>query len=70
LSGPAIRHVALAQVAAVAGRVAIPVIGMGGIQTGTHARQFMNAGATLIAVGTESFRDPAAGARIASQLTA
>jgi len=69
LSGPAIRHVALAQVAAVAGRVSIPIVGMGGIQTGTHAKQFINAGATLIAVGTESFRDPAAGARIAAELS-
>ncbi len=68
LSGPAIRHVALAQVAAVAARISIPIVGMGGIQTGTHAKQFLNAGSTLVGVGTESFRDPAAGARIASEL--
>ncbi len=70
LSGPAIRHVALAQVTAVARRVSIPVVGMGGIQTATHAQQFLNAGSTLVAVGTESFRDPAAGSRIAAHLTA
>lgn len=69
MSGPAVRHAALAQVAAVAGRVAIPIVGMGGIQTGAHARQFLDVGATLVAVGTESFRDPAAGARIAAALT-
>lgn len=68
LSGPAIRPVALAQVAAVANGVSVPVIGMGGIQTADHARAFLDAGATLVAVGTESFRDPAAGARIASEL--
>jgi dihydroorotate dehydrogenase (NAD+) catalytic subunit len=68
LSGPAIRPVALAQVAAVAARVSIPVIGMGGIQTSAHARQFLDAGATLVAVGTESFRDPMTAARIASEL--
>jgi hypothetical protein len=34
LSGPAIRVVALAQVAAVAERVAIPIVGMGGVQRG------------------------------------
>lgn len=67
-SGPAIRTIALAQVAAVCTRVAIPVIGMGGIQTAAHARQFLDAGATLVAVGTESFRDPVAGARIAADL--
>jgi dihydroorotate dehydrogenase (NAD+) catalytic subunit len=68
LSGPAIRAVALAQVAAVAARVSVPVIGMGGVQTATHARDLLAVGATLVAVGTESFRDPAAGARIAREL--
>jgi dihydroorotate dehydrogenase (NAD+) catalytic subunit len=68
LSGPAIRAVALAQVAAVAARVEIPVIGMGGVETATHARDLLSAGATLVAVGTESFRDPRAGSRIASGL--
>ncbi len=70
LSGAAIRPVALAQVAAVAARVAIPVIGMGGIQTAAHAREFLDVGAQLIAVGTESFRDPTVGASIAHQLEA
>lgn len=68
LSGPAIRAVALAQIAAVADAVTIPVIGMGGVQTAAHARDVLDAGATLVAVGTESFRDPAAGARIARGL--
>jgi dihydroorotate dehydrogenase (NAD+) catalytic subunit len=68
LSGPAIRAVALAQVAAVAGAVSIPVVGMGGVQSAAHARDLLDAGATLVAVGTESFRDPAAGIRIARGL--
>ena len=67
-SGPAIRAVALAQVAAVAARVAIPVVGMGGVQSSADARDLLDVGATLVAVGTESFRDPAAGARIARGL--
>jgi len=33
-----------------------------------HAAQFLDSGATLVAVGTESFRDPAAGARISREL--
>jgi dihydroorotate dehydrogenase (NAD+) catalytic subunit len=70
LSGPAVRAVALAQVAAVAARVTVPVIGMGGVQSASHARDLIDAGATLVAVGTESFRDPAAGARIAAGLAA
>jgi dihydroorotate dehydrogenase (NAD+) catalytic subunit len=68
LSGPAIRPVALAQVAAVAARVSIPVVGLGGVQSARHARELLDAGATLVAVGTESFRDPGAGARIARGL--
>ena len=68
LSGPAVRAIALAQVAAVAARVEIPVIGMGGVQSAAHASDLIDVGATLVAVGTESFRDPAAGARIARAL--
>jgi dihydroorotate dehydrogenase (NAD+) catalytic subunit len=69
LSGPAIRAVALAQVAAVAARVSVPIVGMGGVQTGAHARDLLSAGATLVAVGTETFRDPAAATRIVQQLS-
>jgi dihydroorotate dehydrogenase (NAD+) catalytic subunit len=68
LSGPAIRAIALEQVAAVASRVQIPVIGMGGIASGRDAADFMAAGASAVAVGTESFRDPAAGRRIGDEL--
>jgi dihydroorotate dehydrogenase (NAD+) catalytic subunit len=68
LSGPAIRPVALAQVAAVAAAVAIPVVGMGGVACGKHALDLMSAGSTLVAVGTESFRDPEAGSRISHEL--
>lgn len=70
LSGPAVRVVALAQVAAVAGAVSVPVVGMGGVQSARHARDLLEVGACLVAVGTESFRDPAAGARIARELDA
>ncbi|CAN5617498.1 dihydroorotate dehydrogenase [soil metagenome] len=68
LSGPAIRAVALAQVAAVARRVSIPIVGMGGVASGEHAWDLLAAGATVIAVGTENFRDPGSGLRIASEL--
>ena len=69
LSGPAVRPVALAQVAAVAAKVEIPVVGMGGVQRSEHARELLEVGASLVAVGTESFRDPAAGTRIAAGLS-
>ena len=70
VSGPAVRAIALVQVFDVAKRTTLPVIGMGGVQTGKHAFDLLNAGATLVAVGTESFRDPLAGARIAAELSA
>ena len=68
MSGPAVRAVALAQVRAVAARVAIPIVGMGGVATGRDARAFLDAGSTLVGVGTESFRDALAGARIRDEL--
>ena len=68
VSGPAVRAAALAQVHAVCAAVRIPVIGMGGVQSGRDALDLLRAGATLVAVGTESFRDPAAGLRVAAEL--
>jgi dihydroorotate dehydrogenase (NAD+) catalytic subunit len=68
LSGPAIRAIALEQVRQVAAAVAIPVIGMGGIETGSDALALIDAGATAVAVGTASFRDPTAGARVRDEL--
>jgi dihydroorotate dehydrogenase (NAD+) catalytic subunit len=69
VSGPAVRAIALAQVAQVAARVDLPVVGMGGVQRGTDALDLMRAGATIVAVGTESFRDPLAAARIFREMT-
>jgi dihydroorotate dehydrogenase (NAD+) catalytic subunit len=68
VSGPAVRSVALAQVQSVAQAVSVPIVGMGGVQSGQEALDLLRAGANLVAVGTESFRDPAAGRRIASEL--
>jgi dihydroorotate dehydrogenase (NAD+) catalytic subunit len=68
VSGPAVRAIALEQVASVAASVEIPVIGMGGIASGRDAADFLAAGASAVAIGTESFRDPAAGRRVAAEL--
>jgi dihydroorotate dehydrogenase (NAD+) catalytic subunit len=68
LSGPAVRAVALTQTSAVAAAVPVPVVAMGGVSTGRDAAEMLAAGATIVAVGTESFRDPAAGSRIAEEL--
>ena len=68
LSGPAVRPVALHQLRIVSAAVSIPRIGMGGIASGADAAEFLAAGAALVAVGTENFRDPRAGSRVADEL--
>jgi dihydroorotate dehydrogenase (NAD+) catalytic subunit len=69
-SGPAVRAVALNQVSEVSSATPLPVVGMGGIASGRHAADFLRAGARCVAVGTESFRDPAAGVRVRTELVA
>ena len=56
------------EVHAVANAVEIPLVGMGGVQSGRDALDLVRAGAIVVAVGTESFRDPAAAARIRDEL--
>jgi dihydroorotate dehydrogenase (NAD+) catalytic subunit len=70
LSGPAIRPFALGQVRDVAAAVSVPVIGMGGIESGADALEFLAAGATAVAVGTANFRDPLAAKRVRAELEA
>ena len=68
LSGPAIKPIALRLVYEAAKAVGIPVIGLGGIQSGEDAAEFLVAGATAVEVGTVNFWDPAAPSRIAREL--
>ena len=70
LSGPAIRPLALDQVRRVKAAVGIPVIAMGGIESGADALEFLDLGASAVAVGTANFRDPGAALRIRSELSA
>lgn len=68
LSGPAIKPIALRLVCQAARAVKIPVVGLGGISTGTDAAEFLIAGATAVEVGTAIFWDPNAPLRIAHEL--
>ncbi len=70
LSGPAIKPVALRMVYEAAQAVRIPVVGLGGIASGTDAAEFLIAGATAVETGTASFWDPQAPVRIARELDA
>ena len=66
LSGPAIKPIAVRMVYQVANAVNIPIIGMGGIQTGEDAMEFIMAGATAVAVGTANFNNPFATEQVAA----
>jgi dihydroorotate dehydrogenase (NAD+) catalytic subunit len=68
LSGPAIKPLALRLVWQVARRVAVPVIGVGGIATLDDVMEFLVAGAAAVQLGTVNFYDPTASARVVAQL--
>ena len=68
LSGPAIKPIALRMVHQAASAARLPVIGMGGIETGEDAAEFLIAGASLVETGTATFRDPGSPVRIAREL--
>ncbi len=71
LSGPAIKPIALRMVYQVArAQLGVPICGIGGIATGEDAAEFLIAGATAVQVGTQSFAEPAAAARILRELQA
>ena len=70
LSGPAIKPVALRMVYDAVHAVRIPVIGIGGIMSGDDALEFLLVGARAVQVGTASFTDPRATARIVRELAA
>lgn len=57
-SGPAIRPIAVAQVYQAARATRLPVVGMGGIQTGRDVAEFLLAGACAVQIGTASFAEP------------
>ena len=59
-SGPAVKPVALRMVWQCSKAVSVPILGMGGVTTGTDAFEFMLAGATAVAVGTANFMNPQA----------
>jgi dihydroorotate dehydrogenase (NAD+) catalytic subunit len=69
-SGPALAPIALACVDACARAVDVPIVGMGGVQSGRTALELVAAGASAVALGTILFSDPAAASRVRSELGA
>ncbi len=70
LSGPALKPIALAAIHACYGATDLPIVGMGGVQTGRDALDLLAAGAGAVALGTVLFSDPAAPVRVRSELEA
>ena len=68
MSGPAVFPLAVRMVWQVANAVSIPVIGMGGIDSGKAAIEMMMAGAKAVQVGGAIFTDPYAPVRIIEEM--
>jgi len=69
-SGPALKPIALAAIYACRRATQLPIVGMGGVQTGRDVLEFVACGATHVAVGTTLFADPDAPQRVRSELSA
>jgi dihydroorotate dehydrogenase (NAD+) catalytic subunit len=68
-SGPALKPIALAAVYACRRATQLPIVGMGGVQTGRDVLELVACGATHVALGTTLFADPDAPARVRTELT-
>jgi dihydroorotate dehydrogenase (NAD+) catalytic subunit len=68
VSGPAILPIGVLATWRVRQAVSLPILGLGGVRSGTDALQYILAGASLVGVGTAAMRDPRAPERIVAEL--
>ncbi|MBD0348597.1 MAG: dihydroorotate dehydrogenase [Thermoleophilia bacterium] len=68
LSGPALKPLALAAIFACRLATDLPIVGMGGVQTGNDALELLAVGACAVSLGTVLFADPEAPARVRREL--
>lgn len=68
VSGRALLPIGVLATRRVRERLDLPVIGVGGVCNARDAREYLNAGAALVAVGTAALADPRAPERIAREL--
>lgn len=68
LSGPSLKSIALATVYACYRATRMPIVGIGGVQSGRDALDLVAAGARHVALGTVLFSDPAAPGGIRGEL--
>lgn len=64
VSGPALLPVGVLAVERVRAVADVPIIGVGGVRTAGDLRQYLDAGATLVAIGTAALADPRVPIRI------
>lgn len=68
VSGPALRAVGVHATWRARQVTRLPLVGVGGVATGTDAVQYLLAGASLVQVGTASFWDPRSAVRVADEV--
>jgi dihydroorotate dehydrogenase (NAD+) catalytic subunit len=69
VSGPALLPIGVLAVSRIVERVpSLPVIGVGGVRSASDVRQYLRAGASLVAVGTGAMADPRLPERVARDL--
>jgi dihydroorotate dehydrogenase (NAD+) catalytic subunit len=68
VSGPALLPIGVLATARVVERTGLPVIGVGGVRNADDVRQYLRAGASLVAIGTASMVDPRVPERIVRDL--
>lgn len=68
LSGPALLPIGVLATRRVRETVGMPVIGVGGVRTAADAREYLAAGASLVAIGTAALADPRVPVRIVRAL--
>ena len=68
LSGAALRPIALAAVHACYSVSQLPIVGVGGVESGRHALELIAVGASAVGLGTILFREPGATARVRAEL--
>lgn len=68
LSGPAIRPIAVRMTYDAARAVKIPVLGIGGIVSGSDAIEFMLAGATAVSIGAGNFYSPDTSIKVINEI--
>ncbi len=68
VSGPALLPVGVLATRRISERVGLPIIGVGGIRTAADAREYLSAGALLVAIGTAALADPRVPERVARGL--